>query len=70
MMAIPASMIEYGPSHPDYPNKPQDWDGGPYMCRDGKMYWMAGYGWKHGEGCWNETACWDRIAYTPLKAAE
>lgn len=44
---------------------PADWDGGPYLCRDGAMYHMRGYGWGHGTNCWNPTADWDRIAYTP-----
>lgn len=56
----------YGPSHPDYPNAPSDWDGGPYRCRDGGLYHMRGYGWEHGLGCWNPTADWDRVAYPAL----
>ena len=55
----------YGPDHHDYPEQPKDWDRGPYLCRDGKSYWMRGYGWKHGLGCWVEQADWDRIAYRP-----
>jgi len=46
---------------------PEDWDRGPYLCRDGKMYIMNGYDWKFGTGCWNPTAVWDRVAYTALK---
>ena len=42
---------------------PPDWDEGPYLCRDGKTYWMCGYDWKHGTGCWNPIASWDRIGY-------
>jgi hypothetical protein len=42
---------------------PDDWDGGPYLCRDGQEYHMAGYDWGHGTHCWNETADWDRIGY-------
>lgn len=42
---------------------PADWDGGPYLCRDGKTCWMRGYDWRHGTGCWNPTADWDRIGY-------
>jgi hypothetical protein len=57
------SMLPYGPEHPDYPNAPSDWDGGPYLCRDGQLYHMRGYGWEHGLGCWNATAAWDRIAH-------
>ena len=57
------TMVSYGPDHPDYPNAPSDWDGGPYLCRDGQLYHMRGYGWGHGLGCWNDTADWDRIAY-------
>lgn len=60
-----AWMTPYDPSHPDYPNAPSDWDGGPYLCRDGGLYHMRGYGWEHGLGCWNPTADWDRVAYTP-----
>ena len=56
-------LAPYGPDHPDYPNAPRDWDGGPYLCRDGQLYHMRGYGWGHGLGCWNATADWDRIAY-------
>lgn len=59
------NMKPYGPEHPDYPNAPSDWDGGPYLCRDNQLYHMRGYGWGHGLGCWNPTADWDRIAYTP-----
>ncbi len=59
-----AGMTPYDPSHPDYPNAPSDWDGGPYLCRDGGLYHMRGYGWAHGLGCWNPTADWDRVAYT------
>lgn len=44
---------------------PADWDGGPYLCRDGKVYWFRGYDWKHGTNCLNPTACWDRIGYKP-----
>lgn len=62
-------MKPYGPSHPDYPNAPSDWDGGPYLCRDGGLYHMRGYGWAHGLGCWNPSATWDRVAYTPQPAA-
>ena len=58
-------MVPYGPEHRDYPNAPIDWDGGPYQCRDGQLYHMRGYGWGHGLGCWNATADWDRIAYSP-----
>lgn len=42
---------------------PADWDGGPYLCRDGGVYHMRGYDWRHGTGCWNPTADWDRIGY-------
>lgn len=42
---------------------PADWDGGPYLCRDGKLYHLRGYGWKHGEFCSNPTSDWDRIGY-------
>jgi len=62
---IPDGMNGYGPDHPDYPNAPKDWDERPYLCRDGKEYWMNGYGWRWGEGCWNQIADWDRVAYTP-----
>jgi len=61
---LSAGMVPYGPSHPDYPEAPSDWDGGPYLCRDGDLYHMRGYGWAHGLGCWNPTAAWDRVAYT------
>jgi len=62
-IVIPAGMKPWhGGEHP-----PEDWDGGPYLCRDGKMYHMCGYGWGHGTHCWNPTASWDRIAYTPIK---
>ena len=44
---------------------PDDWDGGPYLCRDGKTYHMAGYDWRHGTGAWVATADWDRIGYRP-----
>jgi hypothetical protein len=60
---VPSGMVAYGPDHPDYPNAPGDWDGGPYLCRDGQLYHMRGYGWEHGLGCWAATADWDRIAY-------
>ena len=60
-----AEMKDYGPSHPDYPNAPSDWDGGAYLCRDGGLYYLRGYGWEHGLGCRNPTADWDRIAYRP-----
>jgi len=56
---------EYGKDHPDYPNAPSDWDHGPYLCRDGEVYHMRGYGWEHGLGCSQLTADWDRIAYKP-----
>lgn len=62
---IPEGMKAYGREHPDYPDAPRDWDGGAYLCRDGEMYFMRGYGWAHGMGSWNPTASWDRIAYTP-----
>lgn len=62
--ALPSGMTPYGPSHPDYPNAPSDWDGGPYLCRDGGLYHMRGYGWEHGLYCWNPTSDWDRVAYT------
>ena len=45
---------------------PVDWDGGPYLCRDGDEYIMRGYDWAHGTGCWNETADWDRIGYRTI----
>ena len=61
---IPDGMTDYGPKHPDYPDEPKDWDKGAYLCRDGGMYFVCGYGWGHGIGCWNPTASWDRIAYT------
>lgn len=61
-------LAPYGPDHPDYPNAPSDWDGGPYQCRDGKMYHMCGYGWKHGLNCYNHTAYWDRVAYRRKKS--
>ena len=67
---IPDGMKPYGPDHPDYPNAPKDWDGGAYMCRDGGMFYMRGYGWKHGLGCWNSTASWDRVAYRVRKILE
>ena len=57
------ALVIYGPDHPDYPNTPLDWDGGPYLCRDGDLYHMRGYGWGHGLGCWDATADWDRVAY-------
>lgn len=63
-------MVPYGPDHPDYPNAPSDWDGGPYLCRDGWLYHMRGYGWEHGLCCRNATADWDRIAYRPLAYAK
>ena len=66
MSEIPAGMTPWGPDSPGYPNAPADWDGGPYLCRDGGMYHMRGYSWKHGDGCWNAQADWDRIAYTAL----
>lgn len=62
--ATPEQLTSYGPEHPDYPNAPSDWDGGPYRCRDGGMYHMRGYGWEHGLGSWNTTADWDRVGYT------
>ena len=68
LLAEHPGMVAYGPEHPDYPNAPSDWDGGPYLCRDGQRYHMRGYGWAHGVGCWNETADWDRVAYTPARA--
>lgn len=61
---IAEGLTPYGPEHPDYPNAPSDWNGGPYLCRDGGLYHMRGYGWQHGLGCWNPTADWDRVAYT------
>lgn len=64
------AMKRYGPDHPDYPNEPKDWDQGPYLCRDGGMYNMRGYGWKWGEGCWNATADWDRVAYRAKSHAQ
>lgn|GEM_PF-6899838 len=62
---IPPGMVEWHGGDV----APADWDGGPYLCRDGKMYHMRGYGWGHGTHCWNPTADWDRIAYTPTPAA-
>jgi hypothetical protein len=47
---------------------PEDWDGGAYLCRDGKMYFLNGWDWGHGTHCDNPTASWDRIAYT-IRAA-
>ena len=67
---IAAGLTEYGPDHPDYPNAPSDWDGGPYLCRDGGMYHMRGYGWGHGLGCWKATAVWDRVGYTSTNRKE
>ena len=69
-VALGAGMTAYGPSHPDYPNAPSDWDHGPYLCRDGNLYHMRGYGWAHGLGCWNPEADWDRIAYTAVRQDE
>lgn len=46
---------------------PADWDGGPYLCRDGQEYYMRGYDWNHGTHCYNETADWDRIGYRRAK---
>lgn len=59
-----AGMTPYGPSHPDYPNAPSDWDGGAYLCRDGGLYYLRGWGWAHGLNCSNPTSEWDRVAYT------
>lgn len=42
---------------------PADWDGGPYLCRDGGTYHLRGFGWEHGYGAWTATANWDRIGY-------
>jgi len=42
---------------------PADWDGGAYLCRDGGLYHMRGYDWRHGTGCHNTVADWDRIGY-------
>lgn len=53
----------YGPEHPDYPNPPSGWDGGAYLCRDGGLYYLRGWGWEHGLYCTNPTSDWDRIAY-------
>ena len=64
IVPIPAGMVEW---HGQTEEPPEDWDGGPYLCRDGGLYHMRGYSWKHGAGCWNETADWDRIAYTPRR---
>jgi hypothetical protein len=61
VITIPAGMKVWNGGE----EAPVDWDGGPYLCRDGKMYHMRGYGWGHGTHCWNPTADWDRIAYTP-----
>lgn len=48
---------------------PADWDGGPYLCRDGETYWMCGYDWAHGTNCYNPTASWDRIGYKRARTA-
>lgn len=53
---IAVGWKEYGKEHPDYPNIPTDWDHGPYLCRDGGIYHMRGYGWAHGLGCWKAEA--------------
>lgn len=42
---------------------PVDWDGGPYLCRDGGIYHMRGYDWQHGTRAWSATADWDCIGY-------
>lgn len=65
---VPEGMVAYGPNHPDYPNQPKDWDFGPYLCRDGALYYMRGYGWQHGMYCSAPIADYDRIAYTPTSA--
>lgn len=64
---IPTGMVEW---HGQTEEPPKDWDRGPYLCRDGKMYIMRGYDWGHGTFCDNPTADWDRIAYTPIKPSK
>jgi hypothetical protein len=64
---IPAGMVEW---HGQTKEPPEDWDGGAYLCRDGKMYFLNGWDWGHGTHCDNLTADWDRIAYTPRAIIE
>lgn len=52
------------------PEAPTDWDGGPYLCRDGQTYHLRGYDWQHGAYCWNPTASWDRIGYRARAGAD
>jgi len=65
---LPSGMKPWGPESPNYPDAPLDWDGGPYLCRDGGMYHLRGYGWGHGMYCSNPTSDWDRVAYTPKQS--
>jgi len=67
-----ATVANWNRDHPNKPpfqywaggaEAPADWDGEEYLCRDGQTYFMRGYGWRHGAGCWNATADWDRIGY-------
>ncbi len=48
---------------------PADWDGGPYLCRDGGLYHMRGYDWRHGTNAYAKTADWDRIGYRSTRGA-
>lgn len=73
------AVLAYNEAHPDEQpfrvwmggdEAPADWDGEAYLCRDGGVYLQRGYGWKHGEGCWNATSDWDRVGYRIAQSVE
>lgn len=58
--AIAAGLSAYGPDHPDYPNAPSDWDGGPMQADDGKLYWIP------PEWSWKRVALYQRAHLAAL----
>jgi hypothetical protein len=68
---VPAGMKAYGPAHPDYPNAPKDWNGGPVLLRNGAtshnaQRWSVGY---PADLCNHPTGT-DIIAYTPSTSVQ
>lgn len=59
-------MTPYGPNHPDYPNRPRDWNAqGWQVRRNGSLALGIGSTWAHAEPG-SPRAAGDIIAYTPV----
>jgi len=65
---VPAGMVPFGPEHPDYPNRPRDWDPqGWQVRRNGALALGIGATWTHARPSSGRTE-YDIVAYTPRPA--